>query len=63
MIKNRQIRTDYNKGASEDIILIAQKDIVVNGKEYKKNEVLEMTKAEAKKILTKNKKAFEIKMD
>jgi len=62
MIKNRQINTKVNNSFEDKVILEAVKDASFNGKTIEAGQIVEATRAEAKKVLTQFKGLFKIKL-
>ena len=60
---NRQINTDFNKSSSQEITLTVKEDIVMDGKQYRVGEKMAVPKSDAKGILRKHKKSFNISLD
>lgn len=58
---NRAIRTDHNEAVASDLITLeVQEDTMLNGTSHKKGDRVQVSKSEARRLLTVRKATFRI---
>lgn len=59
--RNRAVRTDHNEAVASDLITLSVlEDTMLNGTSHKKGDQVEVSKSEAKRLLTVRKSTFRI---